>query len=136
MEPPIIATAARCIRLPQLATDVKHLRKRFRSVEIDLISAERLLEAGETLPQTTPYPGFEKNHKIFKTRVINTDSAKGKSGGYRLIYEEIKAENSVAGTNMVVLLMLLYDKAMYEEENKVRSEVWARLRSPEYNQGV
>jgi mRNA-degrading endonuclease RelE of RelBE toxin-antitoxin system len=136
MEPPIIATAARCIRLPQLATDVKHLRKRFRSVEIDLISAERLLEAGETLPQTTPYPGFGGNHKIFKTRIVNIDLAKGKSSGYRLIYEEIKAENSVARTNMVVLLMLLYDKAMYEEENKVRSEVWARLKSPEYNQGV
>ena len=134
MEPPIVATAARCIRLPQLATDIKHLKKRFRSVEIDLISAERLLEAGEILPQTTPYPGFGGNHKIFKTRIINIDSAKGKSSGYRLIYEEIKAENSEAGNSMVVLLMLLYNKSMYEEENKVRIEVWARLGSPEYNQ--
>lgn len=124
-------TVARCIRLPQLVADIKHLKKKFRSVEIDLVYAERLLEAGRILPQTDPYPGFGQNHRIFKTRVINTDSAKGKSSGYRLIYEEIKAEN-----NTVILLMLLYDKSMYEEENKVRIEVWARLRSSEYNQQV
>ena len=124
-------TAARCIRLPQLVADIKHLKKKFRSVEIDLVYAERLLEAGRILPQTDPYPGFGQNHRIFKTRVINTDSAKGKSSGYRLIYEEIKAEN-----NTVILLMLLYDKSMYEEENKVRIEVWTRLRSSEYSQQV
>ena len=124
-------TVAKCVRLAQLATDIKHLKKRFRSVETDLVYAERLLEAGRILPQTDPYPGFGQNHRIFKTRVINTDSAKGKSSGYRLIYEEIKAEN-----NTVILLMLLYDKSMYEEENKVRIEVWARLRSSEYNQQV
>ena len=131
MEPQIVGIAARCIRLPQLAADIKHLKKRFQSVEIDLTYAERLLEAGKILPQTDPYPGFGGNHKIFKTRVINTDLTKGKSSGYRLIYEEIKAENDT-----VILLMLLYDKSMYKEENKVRIEVWTRLRSPEYNQQV
>ena len=124
-------TVARCIRLPQLATDIKHLKRKFRSVEIDLIYAERLLEAGKMLPQTDPYPGFGENHKIFKTRVINTDSAKGKSSGYRLIYEEIKDENDT-----VILLILLYDKTMYKQENKVRVEIWARLRSPQYSQQV
>lgn len=124
-------TVARCIRLPQLVADIKHLKKKFRSVEIDLVYAERLLETGKILPQTDPYPGFGDNHKIFKTRVINTDSTKGKSSGYRLIYEEVKAENDT-----VVLLMLLYDKSMYKEENKVRIEVWTRLRSSEYSQQV
>ena len=124
-------TVARCIRLPQLVADIKHLKKKVRSVEIDLVYAERLLEAGKILPQTDPYPGFGENHKIFKTRVINTDSTKGKSSGYRLIYEEVKAENDT-----VVLLMLLYDKSMHKEENKVRIEVWTRLRSSEYSQQV
>ena len=124
-------TVARCIRLPQLVADIKHLKKKFRSVEIDLVYAERLLEAGKILPQTDPYPGFGENHKIFKTRVINTDSTKGKSSSYRLIYEEVKAENDT-----VVLLMLLYDKSMHKEENKVRIEVWTRLRSSEYSQQV
>lgn len=40
-----------CIRLRQLEGDIKRLRKRFRSVEDDLIYAERLLEAGRILPQ-------------------------------------------------------------------------------------
>lgn len=122
-------TVARCIRLPQIAGDIKHLKKRFRSVESDIIYAERLLELGRILPQTDPYPGFGENHKIFKTRVINTDLAKGKSSGYRLIYEEIKA-----GKDTVILLILLYGKSMYKQESKVRVEVWARLRSPEYQQ--
>jgi len=126
-----VETVARCIRLPQLVADIKHLKKKFRSVEIDLVYAERLLETGKILPQTDPYPGFGDNHKIFKTRVINTDSTKGKSSGYRLIYEEVKAENDT-----VILLMLLYDKSMYKEENKVRIEVWTRLRSSEYSQQV
>ena len=125
----IIQAVAKCVRLPQLSTDIKHLKKRFRSVETHLIYAERLLEAGQIFPQTYPYPGFGADHRIFKTRVINTDLAKGKSSGYRLIYEEIKTES-----DMVILLILLYDKSMYKEESKVRIEVWARLRSPEYNQ--
>jgi mRNA-degrading endonuclease RelE of RelBE toxin-antitoxin system len=114
--------------LPQLATDIKHLEKRYPSVEMDLVYAERLLEAGKTLPQTDPYPGFGTGHKIFKTRVINTDIARGKSSGYRLIYEETKTEG-----DMLILLILLYGKSTYKEESKVRIEVWARLRSPEYN---
>lgn len=117
---------ARCIRLPQLAGDIKRLQRKFRSVEIDLIYAERLLEVGQVLPQTDPYPGFGQNHKIFKTRVVNTDSGKGKSSGYRLIYGEIEDNNKV------VLLILLYSKSTYKDENKVRAEVKIRLRNPEY----
>ena len=120
--------AARCIRLPQLAGDIKRLKTRFRSAEIDLKYAERLLEAGQVLPQPAPYPGFE-NHKIFKTRCVNTDSARGKSAGYRLIYEKIETQNEA-----LILLIFLYDKSTYDDENKVRTEVRTRLRSPEYAQ--
>lgn len=120
--------AARCMRLPQLTGDIKQLKKRFRSAEIDLKYAERLLEAGQILAQTDPYPGFE-NHKIFKTRVVNTDSARGKSAGYRLIYEKIETQNEA-----LILLIFLYDKSTYDDENKVRAEVRTRLRSPEYAQ--
>jgi len=120
--------AATCIRLPQLTGDIKRLKKRFRSAEIDLKYAERLLEAGQVLPQTDPYPGFE-NHKIFKMRVVNTDSARGKSAGYRLIYEKIETQNEA-----LILLIFLYDKSIYDDENKVRTEVRTRLRSPEYAQ--
>lgn len=115
-----------CIRLRQLEGDIKRLKKRFRSVEDDLVYAERLLEAGRILPQTDPYRGFGQ-HNIFKTRVINTDVRKGKSSGYRLIYEEIES-----GDDKVIVLLLLYDKKTYDDENKVRIEVKTRLRSPDY----
>lgn len=119
--------AATCMRLPQLEGDLKRLKKKFRSVETDLIYAERLLEAGQVLPQTASYPGFGEDHSVFKTRVVNTDSAKGKSSGYRLIYEEIKTKG-----DKVILLLLLYSKTTYDDENKVRIEVKTRLRSPDY----
>jgi len=77
------------LRLPQINRDVKVLRKKYRSADVDLLYAERLLRAGQILPQTDPYPGFGESHSIYKTRVINTSSDKGKSGGYRLIYQEI-----------------------------------------------
>jgi mRNA-degrading endonuclease RelE of RelBE toxin-antitoxin system len=118
---------ATCVRLPQITGDIKRLAKKFKSVEGDLIYAERLLEAGRALPQTDPYPGFGQNHKIFKTRVVNTSSSKGKSSGYRLIYEEILGERGE-----IILLMLLYDKSTYNDENKVRIAIKVRLRSPEY----
>ena len=117
---------ATCIRLRQLGGDIKRLKKRFQSVEDDLLYAERLLEAGRILPQTDPYCGFGQ-HNIFKTRVVNTDSRKGKSSGYRLIYEEIKTED-----DKVIVLVLLYDKKTHGDENKVRIEVKTRLRSPDY----
>lgn len=118
---------ATCIRLPQLENDLKRLKRKFRSVETDLIYAERLLEVGQVLPQTDPYPGFGKDHNIFKTRVINTDSGKGKSSGYRLIYEEIESKG-----DKVILLLFLYSKTTHDDENKVRAEVKARLKSPDY----
>ena len=107
------------------------LYRKFRSVERDLIYAERLLEARKILPQTNAYPGFGASHSIFKTRVVNTDVSKGKSSGYRLIYEEIETEG-----DMVILLILLYGKSTYKEESDVRIEIRTRLGSPEYSQQV
>ena len=114
-----------CVRLPQVEKDLKQLGKKHPSVVKDLVYAERLLTAGITLPQTDAYPGLGNAHTILKTRVLNTDTNKGKSGGYRLIYE---AKDN--GTR--VLLMMLYDKTTYSDENRVKIELSTRLRSPEY----
>ena len=115
------------LRLPQIDRDVKVIRKKYRSVDVDLLYAERLLQAGQILPQTDPYPGFGESHSIYKTRVINTSSSKGKSGGYRLIYEEIIVDDAE-----VIIVILLYTKATIKEETNVRAEIRARLRSSEY----
>ena len=117
----------KCIKLPQIERDLKLLRKKSRSVDTDLLYAERLLRAGLILPQTTPYPGFGETHMIFKTRIINTSANKGKSSGYRLIYEEVWE-----GDDIVIILILLYNKATMKDENSVRNETKTRIRSPEY----
>ena len=118
---------AYCIRLPQIEKDLKALSKRFKSASNDLVHVERLLEVGYKLPQTDQYTGFGENHNIFKTRVINTNTNKGKSSGYRLIYEEISNSREKQ-----ILLIFLYDKHTCNNEGKVRIEVKTRLHSPEY----
>jgi mRNA-degrading endonuclease RelE of RelBE toxin-antitoxin system len=118
----------KCIKLPQIQKDLKDLKKRFRLVEKDLLYAVRLLERGQTLPQTDPYPGFGADHKVFKTRVINVNTAKGKSSGYRLIYEDISKKDEKQ-----ILLIFLYDKHTCSKEDNVRKEVKTRLHSPEYS---
>lgn len=108
-------------RHPYLAKDLKRLGKKHRSVAQDLVYAERLLSAGQTLPETTPYPGFGQR-KVFKTRVINTSIASGKSKGYRLIYELVAAED-----DNNIELVLLYDHTTHTDESEVWREIRVRL---------
>jgi mRNA-degrading endonuclease RelE of RelBE toxin-antitoxin system len=115
-----------CVRLTQIQKDLKELKKKFKSIDDDLVYAERLLECGQKLPQTDPYPGFEK-HKVYKTRVINVSSGKGKSSGYRLIYEDISTDDKKK-----LLLIYLYDKPANNNESSVRIEIRTRFHSPEY----
>lgn len=121
------AVVVRCIRVKQLEADIKRLTKKFPSMDVDLLYAQRLLEARESLPQTYQYPGFG-NRKIYKTRIINTSLAdKGKSSGYRLIYEETNGQ-----ANKVIVLIMLYTKNEYRDENKVKNEITFRLNDPSY----
>lgn len=121
------AVVVTCIKVTQLEADIKRLGKKFPSVELDLLYAQRLLEARKSLPQTYQYPRFG-NRRIYKTRVINTSLAdKGKSSGYRLIYEETNGE-----ANKVIVLIMLYAKNEYRDENKVKNEIRFRLNDPSY----
>lgn len=119
---------AKCIRIKEIQTDIKRLRKKYLSVDKDIIYAERLLEAGTTLLETFPFPGFGGQHRLFKSRVIDTSSGKGKSSGYRLVYEEISDEKDT-----MLILILLYKKNDYSSEKKVVNEVKARLRGLDYS---
>lgn len=121
-----IEIIARCIRLRQIEDDIKQLRKKFPSVEKDLLYIERLLEAGSDIPQTFQYTGFGE-HKIFKTRVINTDLKKGKSSGYRLIYEEKETED-----DRFIVELLLYSKKKKHVETETRAEIRRRLNCSDY----
>ncbi len=61
---------------------VKRLGKRFRHVKEDVRTAIEVLDRTPNLDVLIPN-GFE----IRKLRVANSDLAKGKSGGYRLLYQ-------------------------------------------------
>lgn len=108
-------------RHSDLVRDVKALGKKYRSVAQDLIYAERLLAIGQSIPETTPYPGFGI-HRIYKTRVVNTSIPYGKSKGYRLIYELVVVEEDES-----LELVFLYDHTTCSDEAEVKREVRTRL---------
>ena len=79
--------------------ELKKLNKRYRSIEKDIKPLIQQLEAGET-------PGdriAENRYPVYKVRVPNSDTRKGKSGGYRVIYYTITPES--------ILLTTIYSKS-------------------------
>jgi mRNA-degrading endonuclease RelE of RelBE toxin-antitoxin system len=69
--------------------ELKKLNKRYRSIDKDIKPLIQQLEAGET-------PGdriAENKYPTYKVRVPNSDTRKGKSGGYRVIYYTITPES-------------------------------------------
>ena len=77
MKPPV-----EVIPSPLFIRRVKQLRKRYRHIREDLQPLIEQLEQGQT-------PGDRvraKSHTVYKTRLPNQDSQRGKSGGYRVIY--------------------------------------------------
>jgi len=61
---------------------LKKLSRQYRRIKSDLTPVVDALLAGET-------PGDQLSgcsHRLFKVRAPNSDSQRGKSGGYRIIY--------------------------------------------------
>jgi mRNA-degrading endonuclease RelE of RelBE toxin-antitoxin system len=79
--------------------ELKKLNKRYRSIDKDIKPLIQKLEAGET-------PGdriAENKYPVYKVRIPNSDTRKGKSGGYRVIYYTITPES--------ILLTTIYTKS-------------------------
>jgi mRNA-degrading endonuclease RelE of RelBE toxin-antitoxin system len=79
--------------------ELKKLNKRYRSIDKDIKPLIQQLEAGET-------PGdriAENKYPVYKVRIPNSDTRKGKSGGYRVIYYTITPES--------ILLTTIYTKS-------------------------
>lgn len=67
---------------PRFRKRLKQLAKRYRSIQQDLEPLITDLQAGKT-------PGDQiqgLSDPVFKVRIKNSDTKKGKSGGYRVIY--------------------------------------------------
>ncbi|WP_373545306.1 type II toxin-antitoxin system RelE/ParE family toxin [Chamaesiphon sp.] len=79
--------------------ELKKLNKRYRSIDKDIKPLIQQLEAGET-------PGdriAENKYPVYKVRVPNSDTRKGKSSGYRVIYYTATPES--------ILLTTIYSKS-------------------------
>ncbi len=64
--------------------NVRQLAKKYRRIRSDVQPVIERLEKGETPGDQVPR--IEEDRVVFKVRVRNSDSGKGKSGGYRVIY--------------------------------------------------
>ncbi|MCC5598972.1 type II toxin-antitoxin system RelE family toxin [Nostoc favosum] len=67
---------------PTFNRNLRALAKKYRSIRNDIQPVIEQLEQGELPGDQIPGVGYA----VFKLRVRNSDTQKGKSGGYRLIY--------------------------------------------------
>lgn len=78
---------------------LRKLARRYRHIKTDITPVIESLQAGETPgDRLTGY-----DHPLYKVRAANSDSQRGKSGGYRIIYY-VKTEDSCA-------LVTIYSKS-------------------------
>jgi mRNA-degrading endonuclease RelE of RelBE toxin-antitoxin system len=80
---------------------LKQLHKRYRHIESDLQPLLDDLTEGKTLGDQIQGVGYT----AYKVRLANTDTQKGKSGGYRIIYY-VKIPTSI-------YLLTMYTKLMF-----------------------
>lgn len=78
--------------------NLRQLAKKYRRIKTDIQPLLDDLEAGKTPGDQVP--GLTV--AIYKVRVRNSDSAKGKSGGYRIIYQQ--------ASDTTIILITMYSK--------------------------
>lgn len=84
---------------PTFKRNIKALGKKYRGIRKDIKPVIKQLQKGEL-------PGDQISgigDRVFKLRVKNSDIAKGKSGGYRLIY--------YCQTATGIILLTIYSKS-------------------------
>ncbi len=64
--------------------NVRQLAKKYRRIRSDVQPVIDQLVRGETPGDEVPRTGEDR--VVFKVRIRNSDSSRGKSGGYRMIY--------------------------------------------------
>jgi mRNA-degrading endonuclease RelE of RelBE toxin-antitoxin system len=92
---------------------LKILKKRYRQIRFDLQPLIDQLKAGKTPGDQIAGTGYT----VFKVRVKNSDNHKGKSGGYRVIYQ--------MSSSVCTILILIYSKA--DQDNVAVEEIKAAI---------
>ncbi len=95
---PTESAQARVEFTPEFKRNLRALSKKYRHIRSDVQPAIERLQAGEFFGDRIS----GTQHVVFKARVKNSDIRKGKSAGYRLIYQ-VKASKSV-------VLVTIYSK--------------------------
>ncbi len=78
---------------------LRTLAKRYRSIRADLKPFLDKLQTGDFIGDQIPGTGYT----VFKVRLKNSDIQKGKSAGYRIIYQ--------LRDNTCILLVVIYSKS-------------------------
>jgi mRNA-degrading endonuclease RelE of RelBE toxin-antitoxin system len=94
---------------PEFQRAIRLLAKRYRKIRLDLAETLQQLQTGNFLGDQIQGIGYP----VLKVRIKNTDSQRGKSGGYRLIYW-IQSPASV-------VLLDIYSKS--DQENADADEI-------------
>jgi mRNA-degrading endonuclease RelE of RelBE toxin-antitoxin system len=86
---------------PEFQKNLRDLGKRYRNIRADIKHVTQDLEVGNFVGDRIT--GIGKTYVVLKVRVRNRDIQKGKSAGYRLIYQ-VESPTSV-------LLLTIYSKS-------------------------
>lgn len=84
---------------PVFSRNLRDLAKKYRNIRNDIKPVVEQLEQGDLPGDQIPGVGYA----VFKLRVRNSDTQKGKSGGYRLIY--------YVKTSTGIILLTIYAKS-------------------------
>lgn len=83
---------------PEFKRNLRQLAKKYRQIKSDVQPLLDTLMQGQT--PGDQIPGVQ--YMVFKVRLKNTGSGKGKSGGYRIIYQQANA--------YLIVLVTIYSK--------------------------
>jgi mRNA-degrading endonuclease RelE of RelBE toxin-antitoxin system len=102
---------------PEYKQNLRSLSKRYRNIRSDTQEVLEQIQAGNFIGDRLA--GLGENYVVIKVRVKNSNIQKGKSGGYRLIYQVESPTN--------VLLLTIYAKS--DRDDISPSEIFSLLAS-------
>jgi mRNA-degrading endonuclease RelE of RelBE toxin-antitoxin system len=100
---------------PEFQRNLRNLAKRYRSIRSDIQLVIQDLETGNFVGGRIT--GVGEDYDVLKVRVRNRDIQKGKSAGYRLIYQ-VESPTSV-------MLLSIYSKS--DQADIATQEIWKIL---------
>lgn len=97
---------------PEFKRNLRALAKKYRHIRLDVEPVIQQLQTGNLPGDQIPQVGYT----LFKVRIPNRDTKRGKSGGYRVIY--------YLQTSTSIILVTIYSKV---EQSDVTAEQIRRI---------